>query len=57
LPLGLHDTLTRSPLRRLAPFAWLASLRLLADVDPTSRYFRFEASSSIILRMPVSFTV
>src|SRR4029077_7075074 len=23
-PLGLPDTLTRSPLRRLAPFAWLA---------------------------------
>ena len=23
LPLGLPDTLTRSPLRRLAPFAWL----------------------------------
>jgi len=24
LPLGLPDTLSRSPLRRLAPFAWLA---------------------------------
>src|SRR5690349_393229 len=29
-PLGLPYTLTRSPLRRLAPFAWLASLRSLA---------------------------
>jgi hypothetical protein len=30
-PLGLPDTLARSPLRRLAPFAWLASLRSLAS--------------------------
>ena len=29
-PLGLPDSLTRSPLRRLAPFVWLASLRSLA---------------------------
>src|SRR5205823_569199 len=29
-PLGLPYTLTREPLRRLAPFAWLASLRSLA---------------------------
>ena len=30
LPLGLPYSLTRSPLRRLAPFGWLASLRSLA---------------------------
>ena len=30
-PLGLPCTLSREPLRRLAPFAWLASLRLLAS--------------------------
>src|SRR5882672_637146 len=30
-PLGLPDTLSREPLRRLAPFAWLASLRSLAS--------------------------
>ena len=30
-PLGLPDSLTRSPLRRLAPFAWLPSLRSLAS--------------------------
>src|SRR2546428_2548484 len=29
-PLGLPDTLSRAPLRRRAPFAWLASLRSLA---------------------------
>src|SRR3954471_20533852 len=29
-PLGLPYTLSREPLRRLAPFAWLASLRSLA---------------------------
>src|SRR5580765_2421295 len=31
LPLGLPHTLSREPLRRLAPFAWLASLRSLAS--------------------------
>src|SRR3954470_24862337 len=30
-PLGLPYTLSREPLRRLAPFAWLASLRSLAS--------------------------
>jgi hypothetical protein len=35
LPLGLPDSLTRSPLRRLAPFVWLASLRSLASVRRT----------------------
>ena len=30
-PLGLPHTLSREPLRRLAPFAWLASLRSLAS--------------------------
>ena len=30
-PLGLPYTLSRSPLRRLAPFAWLARWRSLAD--------------------------
>src|SRR5947207_1071666 len=30
-PLGLPSTLAREPLRRLAPFAWLASLRSLAS--------------------------
>src|SRR5262249_46382072 len=30
-PLGLPHTLSRSPLRRLAPFAWLASQRSLAS--------------------------
>src|SRR5262245_28950128 len=30
-PLGLPDTLSRERLRRLAPFAWLASLRSLAS--------------------------
>src|SRR5690349_20731845 len=29
-PLGLPRTLSREPLRRLAPFPWLASLRSLA---------------------------
>jgi hypothetical protein len=29
-PLGLPFTLSREPLRRLAPFAWLASLRSLS---------------------------
>ena len=29
-PLGLPNTLSREPLRRLAPFAWLASLRSFA---------------------------
>src|SRR3954453_785388 len=30
-PLGLPYTLSREPLRRLAPFAWLASVRSLAS--------------------------
>ena len=30
-PLELPDTLSREPLRRLAPFAWLAPLRSLAS--------------------------
>src|SRR3954470_18940557 len=30
-PLGLPYTLSREPLRRLAPFAWLGSLRSLAS--------------------------
>src|SRR5262249_56234649 len=33
-PLGLPDTLSRSPLRRLAPFAWLArTARSPSDLD------------------------
>src|SRR5436190_11871631 len=31
-PLGLPHTLSREPLRRLAPVAWLASLRSLASI-------------------------
>src|SRR5262245_37445305 len=46
-PLGLPETLSRRPLRRLAPFAWLSSLRseaLNLDVgvdlepDPEQRF-------------------
>src|SRR5262245_6676374 len=33
-PLGLPFTLSREPLRRLAPFAWLTSLRSLASLYP-----------------------
>src|SRR5262249_56141228 len=32
-PLGLPYTLSRAPLRRRAPFAWLASLRSLAPLS------------------------
>src|SRR5918996_1571240 len=35
-PLDLPYTLSRSPLRRLAPFAWLASLRSLASSQRAS---------------------
>ena len=38
LPLGLPYSLTRSPLRRLAPFVWLASLRSLARRRQILRY-------------------
>src|SRR3954470_12569729 len=37
-PLGLPYTLSREPLRRLAPFAWLASLRALASLFDAPRH-------------------
>ena len=39
-PLGLPDTLSRAPLRRRAPFAWLASLRSLAPCGPAAGLVR-----------------
>src|SRR3954469_2555936 len=51
LPLGLPYTLSREPLRRLAPFAWLASLRSLASffsrlASPEHRSIRRRESRS-----------
>jgi hypothetical protein len=54
-PLGLPRTLSREPLRRLAPFAWLASLRSLASLfarlpGRSTAAFQRDASTRLTLR-------
>src|SRR5215471_12085457 len=53
-PLGLPDCLSRSPLRRLAPFGRLASLRSLAVVGREERRVRVAALGSRALATRLS---
>ena len=58
-PLGLPHTLSREPLRRLAPFAWLASLHSLASsferLASPSHTFKYGAKAGRVGSLALSF--